>query len=181
MTRTNLIDATHASGEVKVVLDQIQQTFGSVPAMFKATANSAVALKSLWGGFVATAGGTLPPKVKEQLAVAIADYNDCEYCLAAHTALGRKAGASAQEIAEAQAGRSEDPATAAALRFALKVVQRRAQLNDEDFTELRRAGFSDEAIVEILAHVALNLFTNYINVALRVPVDFPAVKLLKSA
>jgi uncharacterized peroxidase-related enzyme len=181
MTRANLIDATHASGEVKVVLDQIQQTFGSVPAMFKATANSAVALKSLWGGFVATAGGTLPAKVKEKLAVAIADYNDCEYCLAAHTALGRKAGASAQEIAEAQAGRSEDPATAAALRFALKVVQRRAQLNDEDFTELRRAGFSDEAVVEILAHVALNIFTNYINVALRVPVDFPAVKLLKSA
>jgi uncharacterized peroxidase-related enzyme len=181
MTRANLIDAAQASGEVKIVLDQIQQTFGSVPAMFKATANSAVALKSLWGGFVATAGGTLPAKVKEKLAVAIADYNDCEYCLAAHTALGRKAGASAQEIAEAQAGRSEDPATAAALRFALKVVQRRAQVNDEDFAELRRAGFSDEAIVEILAHVALNVFTNYINVALRVPVDFPAVKLLKSA
>jgi uncharacterized peroxidase-related enzyme len=181
MTRANLIDAAHASGEVKLVLDQIQQTFGGVPAMFQAAANSAVALKSLWGGFVATAGGTLPPKLKEQLAVAIADYNDCEYCLAAHTALGRKAGASAQEISDAQAGRSEDPATAAALRFALKVVNTRAQLNDGDFTALRQAGFSDEAIVEILAHVALNLFTNYINVALRVPVDFPAVKLRKSA
>jgi uncharacterized peroxidase-related enzyme len=181
MPRANLIDAAHASGDVKLVLDQIQQTFGSVPAMFQATANSAVALKSLWGGFVATAGGTLPAKLKEQLAVAIADSNDCEYCLAAHTALGRKAGASAQEITEAQAGRSEDPATAAALQFALKVVQSRAQLSDEDFAVLRRAGFSDEAIVEILAHVALNLFTNYINVALRVPVDFPAVKLRKSA
>jgi uncharacterized peroxidase-related enzyme len=181
MTRANLIDAAHASGEVKLVLDQIQQTFGTVPAMFQAAANSAVTLKSLWGGFVATAGGTLPAKLKEQLAVAIADSNGCEYCLAAHTALGRKAGASAQEITEAQAGRSEDPATDAALQFALKVVQSRAQLSDADFATLRRAGFSDEAIVEILAHVALNLFTNYINVALRVPVDFPAVKLRKSA
>jgi uncharacterized peroxidase-related enzyme len=181
MTRGNLIDAAHASGEVKLVLEQIQQKFGSVPTMFQVAANSAVALNSLWGGFVATAGGTLPAKLKEQLAVAIADSNDCEYCLAAHTALGRKAGISALEISEAQAGRSEDPATAAALAFALKVVERRAKLSDEDFAMLRRAGFSDEAIVEILAHVALNLYTNYINIALRVPVDFPPVKLRKSA
>jgi uncharacterized peroxidase-related enzyme len=181
MTRTNLIDAAHASGEAKPVLEQIQQKFGGVPAMFQAAANSAVALKSLWGGFVATAGGTLPATLKEQLAVAIADCNDCEYCLAAHTALGRKAGVSAHEMADAQAGRSDDPATAAALGFALKVVQHRAQLSDEDFAALRRAGFDDEAIVEILAHVALNVFTNYLNVALRVPVDFPAVKLRKSA
>jgi uncharacterized peroxidase-related enzyme len=113
--------------------------------------------------------------------VAIANRNGCEYCLAAHTALGRKAGASADEMAAAQSGRSNDAQTAAALAFALKVVEHRANVGADDVQALRNAGFDDEAIVELLAHVALNLFTNYINVALDVPVDFPKVALLRAA
>jgi uncharacterized peroxidase-related enzyme len=181
MTRVTLVDAQSAGDESRMVLDRIQQAFGATPAMFQATANSPAALKSMWGAFGALAGGKLAPKLTEQLAVAIADRNECEYCLAAHTALGRKAGASAREIADAQAGTSADPRTAAALGFALKVIERRAQVNDEDFAALRRVGFDDEEIVEILAHVALNVFTNYINVALQVPVDFPRVALRKTA
>jgi alkylhydroperoxidase family enzyme len=101
--------------------------------------------------------------------------------LAAHTALGRKAGASAEEMQRAQAGESADPKTQAALRFALKLVNERGQVDDADVQALRAVGFSDEEIVEILAHVALNLFTNYVNVAFAVPVDFPAVKLRRAA
>jgi len=80
-------------------------------------------------------------------------------------------------MAAAQVGDASDPQTRAALRFALKVVNERAQVGSADVQALRDVGFSDEAVVEILAHVALNLFTNYINVALEVPVDFPAVAL----
>jgi uncharacterized peroxidase-related enzyme len=181
MSRVPLVNASSASAQSKALLGQIQQAFGKVPAMFQAVANSPVALQKMWGGFGALSGGQLSPKLKEQLAVAIADRNRCEYCLAAHTALGRQAGASAQEMVDAQSGRSIDPQTAAALSFALKVIDRRAQIGDEDVAALRRAGFGDETIVEILAHVALNVFTNYINVALRVPVDFPAVKLAEPA
>ena len=180
MARVPLIDFQTAGGEARPALDQIHKAFGAIPAMFLATANSPVALRSMWSAFGALAGGTLPAKLKEQLAVAIADRNACEYCLAAHTALGSKAGASSFEMSEAQAGRSSDPHTAAALTFALRLVESRAQVVDEDVSALRRAGFSDEAIVEIVAHVALNLFTNYVNVALAVPVDFPRVSLRKA-
>ena len=159
------------------LLDQIQQAFGATPNMFKAVANSPAALASMWGSFGALGKGGLPARLTEKLAVAVADRNRCEYCLAAHTLLGKNAGASDQEMAEAQAGRSADPTTAAALAFALKVVDRRADVGDADIVALREAGFDDEAIVELLAHVALNLFTNYVNVALAVPVDFPGVKL----
>ena len=181
MARVNLVKPTEASGDVKGTLEHIQRAFGVVPAMFQAVANSDVALKSMWGSFGALAGGKLSAVVKEQLAVAIADRNACEYCLAAHTALGRKAGASAQEMSAAQRGKSDDPRTAAALAFALKLVDARGQISEEDFRALRAAGYDDEAVVEIIAHVALNLFTNYINVALQVPVDFPAVQLAKNA
>jgi alkylhydroperoxidase family enzyme len=80
-------------------------------------------------------------------------------------------------MSAAQDGNSSDAKTAAALRFALRVVEGRGQIADADVQDLRSAGYSDEEIVEILAHVALNLFTNYVNVAFAVPVDFPGVKL----
>lgn len=181
MARVNLVDPGTASGEADALLKSIDQAFGVTPNMFRAVANSPAALKSMWGSFGALGQGRVDAKLGEQIAVAIADRNACEYCLSAHTALGRKAGASADEMAQAQAGRSADPKTQAALAFALKVVENRAAVAEADVAVLRQAGFDDGAIVEILAHVALNLFTNYVNVALDVPLDFPAVKLRKAA
>jgi alkylhydroperoxidase family enzyme len=90
-------------------------------------------------------------------------------------------GASGQDMADAQAGHSDDPKTAAALAFALKLVEHRGQVADADIADLRAAGFDDGQIVEIIAHVALNLFTNYVNIALDVPVDFPRVKFRRAA
>jgi len=181
MSRVQLLDPATLSGDRKQVLDQIQSAFGATPAMFRAVANSSAALRSMWASFGALGGGAIPARLAEQIAVAVADRNRCEYCLAAHTALGRKAGATAQEMAAAQAGESNDPRTAAALRFALKLVEDRGQVGDADVAALRAAGFDDGQVVEILAHVALNLFTNYMNVAFDVPVDFPAVKLRAAA
>jgi len=181
MSHVNLIEPTQASADRAAVLAQIQQAFGTVPNMFRAVANSPAALRSLWGFFGALGGGTLPAKLGEQIAVAVADRNQCTYCLAAHTALGRKAGATAEEMAAAQAGRATDDKAAEALRFALKLVEQRGQVDADDVRRLRAVGFTDEGVVEIVAHVALNLFTNYVNVALDVPLDFPKVALRRAA
>lgn len=181
MTHVNLVDPATASAAVKPTLDQISNAFGIVPNMFKAVANSPAALASMWGSFGALSAGRIGAQLGEKIAVAVADRNACNYCLAAHTVLGQKAGATAAEMAEAQAGRSADPKTAAALAFVRKIVDNRAAVTAADVGELRAAGFDDEAIAEILAHVALNLFTNYLNVALDVPLDFPQVKLSRAA
>jgi len=180
MNRVPLIDRSDTSADRKALLDEIHGAFGATPNMFRAVANSPAALKSMWGSFGALGAGTLGAKLGEQIAVAVADRNACSYCLAAHTVLGQKAGASADEMAAAQLGASDDAKTQAALRFALKVVAERGQVGSADVQALRDAGFSDEAVVEILAHVALNLFTNYVNLAFAVPVDFPAVRLLQA-
>ncbi|MGV6876643.1 carboxymuconolactone decarboxylase family protein [Pseudochelatococcus sp. B33] len=181
MTRITLIDPKEATGTVGDQLGQIKSAFGFVPNMFKAAANSPAALASVWGSFGALGEGRIGAKLGEQIAVAIADRNNCRYCLAAHTGLGRKAGATQQEMAEAQAGRSDDPRTAAVLAFAISVVESRADIATSDVDALRAAGFDDGEIVEILAHIALNLFTNYLNVALDIPIDFPGVKLTRAA
>lgn len=181
MSRIQLVDPAATTPNRQALLEQINRAFGATPNMFKAVANSPAALKSMWGSFGALSNGVLGAKLGEQIAVAIADRNGCEYCLAAHTVLGKGAGVSEADMASAQAGRSSDPRTAAALGFALKVVSDRGQVSSHDIAALRAAGFDDEHIVEILAHVALNLFTNYVNVAFDVPVDFPKVALRAAA
>lgn len=176
MSHVNLQTANVAAASQPILAD-IQAAFGATPNMFKAVSNSPAALRSMWAAFGALANGTLGAALGEQIAVAIADYNRCEYCLAAHTVLGQKAGVSGKQMTAAQYGQSDDPRTAAALTFALQVVRQRAQVSAEDVAALKKAGFDDQQVVEIIAHVALNLFTNYINVALDVPVDFPKVAL----
>lgn len=181
MPRVNLVDPATATGAAKPLLDEIKGAFGTAPNMFRAVANSPAALKSMWGAFGALGSGTIGAGLGEKIAVAVADRDACSYCLAAHTVLGKKAGASSEEMAEAQEGRSSDPKTAAALGFALKLVEHRGQVTSEDVNAVRAAGFNDGQIVEIIAHVALNLFTNYINISLDVPVDFPSVKFRQAA
>lgn len=177
MSHPTPLDPARAAPEAQPVLAQIDAAFGVVPNMFRTAAHSPAALRMLWGGFTALGAGRLSPALGEQIAVAVAERNRCHYCLAAHTALGRKAGLSSRQLAQAQVGSSDDPATAAALAFALAVVERRGQAGPADLAALRAAGFDDGEVVEILAHVALNLFTNYINVAFQVPLDFPGVAL----
>lgn len=179
MSRIELINPQNTSGESKELLSQIQKAFGMTPNMFKAIANSTPALKMMWGAFGALGGGKLGAALGEQIAVAVADLNRCEYCLAAHTALGKGAGLSADVMSQAQIGKSADPKTQAALNFATKLVKERANVSPDDVSSLKRAGFGDEEIAEILAHVALNIFTNYTNVAFDVPLDFPKVALRK--
>lgn len=181
MTRLPLIDAADTTPERAAILGQIQGAFGATPNMFRAVANSPAALAAMWGAFGALGKGKLGARLGEQLAVAVAQENRCEYCLAAHTALGKGAGLNEQTLADAQLGKSDDPKTRAALAFALKLVKERGKVHDDDLRSLRSVGFDDGQIVEILANVALNLFTNYVNIAFDVAVDFPAVPFSKAA
>ncbi len=171
------INTANAAPASQEMLKQIHAAFGATPNMFKAVSNSPAALKSMWGSFGALGAGTLGAKLGEQIAVAVANRNRCEYCLAAHTVLGQGAGVSGTDMSAAQVGKSANPKTQAALTFALNIVEHRASISQADVEAVRAAGFNDGEIVEIMAHVALNLFTNYVNVAFNVPVDFPKIAL----
>lgn len=181
MSHLPLVNPANTSGIQESLFNQINGAFGVVPNMFKAIGNSPAALESMWTSFGALGNGVLSAKLGEQIAVLVADINHCEYCLAAHTVLGQKAGASAEEMAAAQTGNSSDPKAQAALDFAAKLVNERANISSSDVEAVRNAGFNDAEIAEILAHVALNIFTNYTNVAFNVPVDFPKVSLSTEA
>lgn len=175
MSRVPLIDPAEVDDRTTSQLTKIEGAFGSVPNMFRVVANSPAALQSMWGAFGAFSTGSLGAALTEQIAVAVADRNQCRYCLAAHTVLGANAGLDEASLADAQRARAEEPRIQALLEFVVALVERRGGVDAEDIQALRGHGWSDEQIVETIAQVALNLFTNYINIALDVPVDFPEV------
>jgi AhpD family alkylhydroperoxidase len=105
----------------------------------------------------------------------VAGASGCDYCASAHTALGKGAGVAVDELRRNLRGRSNDGATQAALTFASKVVEQRGRVSDRDVEELRTANFSEGEIVEIVAHIGVNLFTNYFNHIAGTEIDFPVV------
>lgn len=159
------------------LLQQVKAQLGSAPNLFRVVANSPAALQGYLGLSGALAKGALPAPTRERIALAIAEFNGCDYCLSAHTYLGTHvAKLGADEIAANRDGRSLDPAADAAVRFAVQVAQARGKVADADLDAVRAAGYDDGQIVEIVQHVALNVWTNYLNNVAGTEVDFPAVR-----
>ena len=144
-------------------------------------ANSPAVLEAYLSFSGALAGGSLNAKLREQLALAVGEQNSCQYCVSAHTAIGRMTGLSEAEIEAAREARSSAGKSAAALAFARQVVAKQGRATQADVDAVRNAGFTDGEIAEIIAHVALNIFTNYFNNTAEVEVDFPKIALRKSA
>ncbi len=90
--------------------------------------------------------------------------------------MGRGLRLSDSELALARQGRAPDPRDEAALRFALRVIEQRGRVEGADLAEVRRAGFDDGQVVEIVANAVLNVFTNYLNQVAETEIDFPVVR-----
>lgn len=175
MSRIPPVDRNTTSDSIRQTFDTIQKQLGTVPNMMRAMAQSSSVLDAYLGFGAVLRRGRLPVALHEQIALAVAEINSCDYCLSAHTALGRAAGLSNDALTAARDARAVDPMAAAALQFARAVVERRGDVRDQDFVAARAAGCTDGDIAEIIAHVALNVFTNYFNRAARTEIDFPLV------
>jgi uncharacterized peroxidase-related enzyme len=166
-----------APEHARPLLEAVAKQLGSTPNMFRAIATSPQALEGHLGLFGALGKGDLPPATRERIALAVAEVNGCDYCLSAHTFLGRKlAKLDDAEITANRSGASNDPKADAAVRFAAKVARARGHVTDADFNAVKLAGYTDAQIVEIVAHVALNSWTNYFNEVFQTEIDFPVVK-----
>lgn len=178
MPRISTPDSVETSpAKAQPLLQAVQKQLGSVPNLFRIVANSPAALEGYLGLSGALGKGSLDARTRERIALVVAELNRCDYCLAAHTYLGEHvAKLDAGELAANRDGASADPKATAALRFATRLVQERGHVVDADVAAVRAAGYGDAEVVEIIAHVALNTLTNYINSALSTEVDFPKVK-----
>lgn len=179
MSRITAVDPNAAS-RAKELLDAVKAQLGRVPNMMRVMAQSPAVLGGALSLSGALAGGILKPELREQIAIAVSQANSCEYCLSAHTTLGKLRGLPPEELAAARKGQSADMKTQAALEFALAIVAAHGRVTDGAFTDIREAGYGDEEIAEIVANVALTTFTNYFNNVAQTKLDWPAVPLAQS-
>jgi uncharacterized peroxidase-related enzyme len=158
------------------LLQAVEKQLGAVPNLFRLVGTSPAALEGFLGLSGALAKGQLDAATRGRIALAVAQNNGCDYCLSAHTYLGKNlVKLSEAEMAANRDGGSTDPKAAAAVRFATEIVRTRGHVADADLKAVKDAGYSDAQIIEIVMHVALNTLTNYVNVVARTEIDFPVV------
>jgi uncharacterized peroxidase-related enzyme len=158
------------------LLQAVKKQLGVVPNLFRLVGNSPAALEGYLGLNGALAKGALEAPTRERIALAVAEINGCDYCLSAHSYLGKNlAKLSEAEISANRDGRSTDTKADAAVRFAVKLVSARGHVSENDLKAVRQAGYSDAQIIEIVLHVALNTLTNYVNEVAKTDIDFPVV------
>lgn len=175
-TPSSIDDAPAAS---RPMLETVNRQLGVVPNLFRLVSTSPAALEGYLSLSAALGKGALPAPTRERIALAVAEINGCDYCLSAHTYLGKHlAKLDDAEITANRRGGSTDAKADAAVRFAAKIVQKRGHVEESDLSAIKSAGYDDAQLIEIVLHIALNTWTNYINLVAGTDLDFPAVHAL---
>ena len=181
MSRLAIPTREDAPAKSQPLLDAVEKQLGVVPNLFRLVSTSPAALEG-YLGLNGALGRTLDAKTRERIALAIAQANGCDYCLSAHTYLGLNlAKIDEVEIALNRAGHSGDAKADAAVVFARKVLDTRGRVRDADIAEVRLAGFSEAQVIDIVASVALNVLTNYVNNVAQTDIDFPVILAAQAA
>lgn len=181
MPRIQPVDKDSTDPATAELLGAVQKKMGTVPNIIATMANSPAVAKAYLGFSQSLSTGSLPARLREQIALVVGETNGCHYCVAAHTALGKGAGLTEGETCDARRAVASDGQEQAALEFARKIVSDRGNVSDDDVQKVRQAGYTDGEVAEIVANVALNIFTNYFNHVARTEVDFPAAPELTAA
>ena len=182
MQRITALNPDTTTGKSKELFNAVQTKLGMVPNMMRTMGNSPAVLSGYLSFSGALGESSIGAKLGEQIALTVANANSCEYCNAAHSFIAEKlAGLDIESIVNAKEGKAGDAKIQVALTFARTLVIKKGKVNDADVNTLKDAGYNEAAIAEIIAHTALNIFTNYFNNATNVLVDFPQVELVETA
>jgi uncharacterized peroxidase-related enzyme len=177
MQRIPATEPARATGRTKEQLDAVKRKMGRVPNLHATLANSPAALNAYLCMKDALSHTTLDNRLRELVAIAVSSANDSEYCVSSHVDFARRLQVPDAELEAALDARSEDPKTRAALRFATLLVRQHGLVSDAEVASVKAAGFGNAAVLELVAAVALNVFTNYANHVAGTAVDFPRVDL----
>lgn len=177
MTATiQALDPAHTSTKSAELLAGVKRMLGATPNMFRVAAHAPSVLESMAAQFGAAAHGSLNAKAREAIALTVAELNGCDYCLSAHSALAKGAGLTPEDQQQAREGSASDPKMAALVGLARTIAERRGRVPETTLQASRAAGVSDAELLEVIANVALNVFTNYFNLVAGTEIDFPLVQ-----
>lgn len=176
MSRIAHVVSSNADGKVAATLSQLKASMGMVPNLFTIMANAPVALDGFLSLTKALSRGRLTARQREIVALAVGQENECRYCLSAHTASSKGVGLDDAGALKARSGNGDDPFERALALFAKAVVRQRGHVLDKDIERARKAGIDDGLVMEVIANVVANTFTNYVNEVADTEIDFPEVQ-----
>ena len=176
MSRIAPVVSSNADSKVAITLSQVEKSLRMVPNLFATLANAPVALDGFLSLSKTLSRGRLTARQREIVALAVGQENECRYCLSAHTASSRGVGLNDDGALKARNGDGDDPFERALASFAKVIVRQRGHLSNEELESARGAGIDDGLVMEIIANVALNTFTNYVNEVADTEIDFPEVQ-----
>jgi AhpD family alkylhydroperoxidase len=174
MSRIQAIKPESATGHTAEVYGAIKKALGGVPNLFQGIGANSYVLQTFLG--LGPSLKLLSGKEQETIALVTAQKNNCEYCLAAHTMLGKMQGLSKEETLQIRQGKSQDTKQQALIRFVNEIVSEKGHVSDASLAELRAVGYTDAHVPEILLAVVINIYTNYFNHINQTVVDFPAAE-----
>lgn len=180
-TRIKTLNPETTTGEAKELFDAVNKKVGFVPNLIKVFGNSPATLKAYLSLGELAGSGNFTAKFREQLALAIGEANSCNYCLSAHSAIGKMNGLTEDEIENNRQGVATDSKVQVGLNFAQNVTRNRGVVSNEEIAEVKAAGYNDEDILEIVLNVVSNTLTNYVNHIAETEIDFPKVEAGKFA
>lgn len=176
MSRIVPVVSSNVDAKVAATLNQVKANLGMVPNLFATLAHSSAALDGFLSLSKVLSRGRLSDRQREIVALAVAQENECRYCLSAHTALAKSAGVSDAEALKVRGGDGEDPFERALASFAKRIVRERGHVPNADIERARKAGIDDGLMMEVVANVAVNTLTNYANELADTKIDFPVVE-----
>ena len=175
MARLPVIAPEDAKWKARSQLSDVQKKLGLVPNMTRVMANSPATLEAYLQFTSAPEDGSLDATFRELIALGTAEMNQCEYCLSAHSTIGKVIGLDDDEILAGRQAHAKDAKANAALHFSRLVVQKRGAVSDADIDAARKGWLTDGEMAEMVGLTVLNIFTNYFNTAFQVDIDFPRV------
>ena len=180
MPRFAALTPESAPAESRPTLEGIKGKLGVVPNMMRTMSAAPAVLNAYAAMSGALAKGTLSAALRERIALAVGQKNECGYCVSAHSLIGSKSGLSPADVEASRRGRAADARDDAAVKFALALVARNGHVGDAEVAQARAAGLTDAEILEVVGATALNVFTNWFNHAADPEIDFPQAAPLAS-
>lgn len=175
-TRIETLNPETTTGEAKELFNAVQSKLGFIPNLIKVFGNSPATLNAYLSLGEIAGNGNFNAKFREQLALAIAEENECNYCLSAHTAIGKMSGLTETEIEQNRQAQANDAKTQAGLEFAKLVTRNKGVVSNEALENFKAAGYNDSDVLEVVLNVVSNTLTNYVNHIAKTEVDFPSVE-----
>jgi uncharacterized peroxidase-related enzyme len=177
MTAFSVPTRNDVTPDNQAIFDNLKKALGFVPNLYATFAHSPTAL----GTYLAlqNAKSSLKPKEREVINLVVSQVNDCEYCLAAHTALGKMLGFTHAQILEIRRGRASfDPRLDGLVRFVREVAEKRGHVSAATTDAFLAAGWSQASLVDAIMVVGDKSISNYLHGTTQIPVDFPAAEKL---